>query len=73
MAWKEKDEVTKSVCPRCGVEGAFMSRTVHKRISRGIPEDELYLCKDCRPYKLRKGKMSGHEVWEAYKKEMGIK
>lgn len=73
MAWKEQDERIKKACPRCGVDQPIMTKTVQKRVARGVSEDELYLCTDCKPYKLRKGKMTGHEVWEAYKKDMGIK
>jgi transposase-like protein len=72
MAWKEQDERTRTACPRCGVEAPIMSKTIDKRKSRGVPDDQLYLCADCRPYKLRKGKMTGAEVWEAYKKDKGI-
>jgi hypothetical protein len=73
VALKEQDEYWRTVCPKCGVEGAYSTRTIDKRKTRGVEEHELFLCKDCKPYKLRKGRMTGHEVWEAYKKEMGIK
>ncbi len=72
VAWKQKDEAIKTPCPKCGVEQPIMAKTVNKRVSRGVAEDELYLCKDCRPYRPRKGKLSGYEIWEEYKKDMGL-
>ncbi len=72
------DEVAKSggifnrICTKCGVEFNIRRTTIEKRKATGNA-DHIGLCRDCRPYTLRKGKMTGYEVWEAYKKEMGIK
>lgn len=71
MAYKESEVVNKS-CPRCGVQLKVKHSTIDKRKARGVLMDELWLCKDCRPYKLRAGRMTGAEVWEAYKKDMGL-
>ena len=71
MAYKELETMGK-FCPRCGVELKIKHSTIDKRRARRVPEHELWLCQDCRPYKLRAGKMTGAEVWEAYKKDMGL-
>lgn len=71
MAYKESEVVNKP-CPKCGVVLNVKHSTIDKRRARRMPEHELWLCKDCRPYKLRAGKMTGAEVWEAYKKDMGL-
>lgn len=60
------------ICPRCGIEGIDQT-TLDKRKVRKVPADHLRLCVDCMPRKTRKGSISPAEVWEAYKKEMGIK
>ncbi len=71
MAAKELEMMGK-FCPRCGVELNVKQSTIDKRRARNVPDHELWLCQDCRPYKLRAGKMTGAEVWEAYKKDMGL-
>lgn len=71
MAYKESEVVNKA-CPRCGVQLRVKHSTIDKRRARRVPEHELWLCQDCRPYKLRAGKMTGAEVWEAYRKDMGL-
>lgn len=73
VAMKQKEEYKVTTCPKCGVEGAYSVTTIDKRKARGVEAEELLLCKDCRSYKPRKGSISPEEVWEAYKKEMGIK
>lgn len=60
------------ICSRCGIEGIDQT-TLDKRKVRKVPAEHLKLCVDCIPRKPRKRSISGHEVWEAYKKEMGIK
>lgn len=60
-------------CPKCGVEYVMKRMTMKRREERGGYDGEkMWLCKDCRPYKLRIGKMTGEEIWEAYKKDKGI-
>lgn len=69
MYMKHNDSAV--VCPRCGIEGIDQT-TLNKRKVKRVPADHLRLCVDCFPRKRRKPDISGHEVWEAYKKEMGI-
>ena len=65
-----KKQILALTCPKCGVEFNIQRSTVEKRKIQ--KSEDPYLCRDCHPYKLRKNKMTGYQVWEAYKKEMGL-
>lgn len=73
MAWAEQDQRKTQTCPRCGVVYEINISTSAKRRKRGAPEYQLNWCADCKPRSLRKGRMTGQEIWEAYLKDMGIK
>ena len=66
------DKILQLVCYRCGVQFTIRTSTIKKRKLRGADE-HTYLCQDCKPYTLREGKMTSHEIWDAYAKDMGIK
>lgn len=61
-------------CPRCGVEYKIFKQSIKKRIERGTFEDwNTQICKDCKPQWVRKTRVTPEQIWEAYKKDKGIK
>lgn len=59
-------------CPRCGVTYPMRSKTIEKRTERGFNEWEMFICQDCKPTWVRKGRVTNDEIWEQYKKAMKL-